>query len=107
MQVSPTASPTVAATPAATTAATPAATTDPTTAAGASTDSGSGSTHKGKGGLPGWAIAVIVVAALLALLALASKSSGQSQPFDVAFRCAYQWAELAFWCCLVPIPQLG
>ncbi len=106
VQASPTASPTVAATPAATTAATtaatPAATTDPATAAGASTDSGSGSNHKGKGGLPGWAIAVIVVAALLALLALASKTSGQSQPFDAAFWCAYQWAELAFGavCCL-------
>ena len=77
VQVSPTASPTVAATPAATTAATPAATTDPATAAGASTDSGSGNNHKGKGGLPGWAIAVIVVAALLALLALASKTPGK------------------------------
>ncbi len=103
VQVSPTASPTVAATPAATTAATPAATTDPSTAAGASTDSGSGSSHKGKGGLPGWAIAVIVVAALLALLALASKTSGHNQPFDAAFDVLISGRSLPFGavCCLL------
>ena len=41
---------------------------------GATTNSGIGSSGAGKGGLPGWAIAVIVIAAML-LLALASECS--------------------------------
>lgn len=64
---------TAAATPAATAAATPAATTDPT--ATGSTDSGTGANKGGSKGLPAWAIALIVVLALLGLLLVFGKPS--------------------------------